>query len=101
MKKVETMNTADAIRIVRDLRVGSCASGDNETLEALELAETALMAFSTYFGMQTALMAFSTYFGMQVEDKTGCAYCRHRDEEPFNYPCYTCKRNTHDYFEAE
>lgn len=88
--KVDTMNTADAIKIIRDLKVGSCASGDSETLEALELAET-------------ALMAFSTYFGMQVEDSTniGCSNCRHKDEEPWNYPCYDCKRNHKDYCEIE
>ena len=87
---MSNMTTADALRIIREMKLGSGATGDNDTLEALELAET-------------ALMSFSTYFGMQVEDRLheGCAYCRHRDEEPFNYPCYTCKRNMKDYFEAE
>lgn len=84
------MTTAEALRIVREMKTGSAKSGDSKTLEALELAET-------------ALMSFSTYFGMQVEDKAqvGCAYCRHKDEEPFNYPCYCCKRNMKDYFEKE
>ena len=84
------MTTADALREIREMKVGAGKCGDDKTIEALELAET-------------ALMALSTYFGMQVEDKahTGCAYCRHRDEEPFNYPCYACKRNMQDYFEEE
>lgn len=84
------MTTVDALGIIREMKLGSGKAGDSKTTEALELAET-------------ALISFSTFFGMQVEDKAqeGCAYCRHRDKEPFNYPCYCCKRNMQDYFEKD
>lgn len=84
------MITAEALRVIREMKLGSGKAGDTNTTEALELAET-------------ALMTFSTYFGMQVEDKAqeGCAYCSYRDEEPFNYPCYCCKCNMQDYFEKD
>lgn len=86
------MTTAEALREIRELKVGAGKCGDDKTIEALEMAETALMAFSTYFGMQVE---------DSIDNKSGCAYCRHRDEEPFNYPCYACKRNMQDYFETE
>lgn len=70
------MTKEEAIKIIQDLTKGAGLAGDESVIEALDMAQKALV-------------------------EKGCANCVHKDADPWNYPCYKCSRNHKDYYTAK
>lgn len=67
------MTKEEALKVIQELKIGAGLSGDDTTIDALELVEKFFI-------------------------EKGCATCRHEDVEPWNAPCYDCSRNHKDYY---
>lgn len=70
------MTKEKAIKIIQDLIKGAGLAGDESVIEALDMAQKELL-------------------------ENGCATCKHEDVEPWDTPCYDCRRNHKDYYTAK
>ena len=67
------MTKEEAIKVIRDLKLGAGLSGDDTAIDALEFVENYFL-------------------------ENGCANCKHEDAEPWELPCCMCSHNHKDYY---
>lgn len=67
------MTKEEAIKVIRDLKLGAGLSGDDTAIDALEFVENYFL-------------------------EKGCANCKYEAVEPWESPCCRCSHNHKDYY---